>query len=151
MTISPAVRSDQIIMAGSGLLLPGAAHLPAGAPVLAHNFGGLIDAVNSVTLQGGLLVPFRGIILAAAIRVRAQLGTGAALIELGTTADPDRFVSKSVPIADAAGTVYLFVDDDDFATSRIIAENTVIAASSDGGATSTGSVDAMILFAPASG
>lgn len=149
MTLAVTTRADRIIPGGAGLILPGLAHLPAGAPVFMHNFGGLIDAVNAVAAQGALLVPFRAKIIYAKIRVRVQLGTGAAVIDLGSTADTDRFVSKSVPITDAAGTTYEFIDDDDFATSRIILENSVICATGDGGATSTGSVDAMILFAPA--
>lgn len=149
MTVAPTTRADRIIPGGAGLILPGLVHLPAGAPVFMHNFGGLIDGVNAVAAQGALLVPFRAKIIYAKIRVRVQMGTGPAVIDLGSTADTDRFISQSVPISAAAGVVYEFIDDDDFATSRIIEADSVIIATGDGGATSTGSVDAMILYAPA--
>lgn len=148
MSISPAVRSDQIVMVGPSLLVPGLSGGWNGAPLFQHNFGGVVDGVNAVAAQGALLVPFRAKILAVKLVVRAAMGTGAAVFTIGDPGDADRYITKSVPTTDTAGAAYTFVDDDDFNVTRIIAEDTPVFAGSDGGATSTGSVDLWMLYTP---
>lgn len=116
-------------------------------PLFIHGFGGLLDMVTAVVRQGPLLIPFRAKIVCARIRVRVQLGTGPGIASIGNTSDEAAYLTKTVPIADAAGTFYLFDEDAEFVTP-IIPADTVISASGDGGATSTGSVDMSIIYTP---
>lgn len=142
-------RASEIVMDGPAGIIPGvlANTLGADKPIGAI-FSGLLDCVNAVADQAPHYFPFNAQIIAIGIRVRAQLGTGAAEVYVGTTADNDKFLLKSVPIAATAGTEYLFTAiDTDFLDAEID-KGDVVCFGSDGGATSTGSVDVTVLWVP---
>lgn len=146
MVASPAVRAQDIQMP-AGVVVPGLQRLGAQwRPILVHSFG-LVDAVNSVANQNPLVMPFRAKIVLARFKIRAQLGTGPAIISIGRPDDGDAYAAKTVPIADAAGVEYVYDEDADF-TQPIIEAGAIVTANGDGGATSTGSVDVSMVYTP---
>lgn len=104
----------------------------------------LMDGVTAVVAQNPTLIPFRARIVGFYGKIRTVAGTAGYIIGLGTVADTDAFGTITTVIGDVAGTIVQGV-----VTDPIIPKDTVVVFTGDGGATTTGNIDVVVLLEPA--
>ncbi len=125
-------RADRLQIAANGEM-----------PRIIHS--GKLDGVTAVAEQAAHLIPFRARIINAYLRVRTAAGTAAYEVRIGKQGDDDFFAKVSVPTTAAAGTIIpvapILVD--------IIAKDDVLMFAADGGATTTGDCDVVVVIEPA--
>jgi len=139
---------SKILLDGAYRQIPGLELNPAvgsyGVPFMIAS--GKLDLVTAVAEQAPYYFPFRAKLLAAQIRVRTQLGTGAGIVGLGkfgAGASATYFASNTVPITDVAGTVRIVT-----LTQSLAVPGDVFYFNGDGGATTTGDVDVWTVWVP---
>lgn len=104
---------------------------------------GLLNLTTAVTDQGAVFFPVAMEIESITSRVRVACGTAAGIAEVGTPADPDYFGTQAHATTDAAGTILYWT-----VINALIPAGEVLTFSSDGGATTTGSCDVVVVVRP---
>jgi hypothetical protein len=127
-----AARSNEIVWAGSGIVI--------------HNSEKL-DLINAVTEQGAIYVPVGMTIKSVRSRVRTACGTAAGLAQLkGIVKGGTAYAQQSHATTDVAGTTFEWV-----LTDAVVPAGEVLFFAGDGGATTTGDCDVIVVLVPAEG
>ncbi len=146
----PAVKLSQVILDGVASKIP---YLDSAAPTLDKLIAllkvqsGVLDFFDGTAANGSEVIPFDYTVLGAFLLVTEQLGTGASLLNIGTSADTDKYVDDfSVTTAHTAGT--LLTTTVTLTATLTGSAGDVIQFTSGNGATTTGKGIAGLLIVP---